>query len=75
MMVQVKPYRKLRKVHKQGQRTRVRDLIRYDMRQMHAAFTGTLPVGSSVESLGHTQVHTQCNMSPVVCVACTPDDV
>lgn len=56
MMVQVKPFRKLRKVHNKGKRTRVRDLIRYDMRQMHAAFTGTLPVGASAESLGHTQV-------------------
>lgn len=58
MVVQVKPFRKLRQVHNQGKRTRVRDLIRYDMRQMHAAFTGTLPVGSTAESLGHTQVHT-----------------
>ena len=56
MVVQVKPFRKLRKVHNKGKRTRVRDLIRYDLRQMHAAFTGTLPVDSSAESLGHTQV-------------------
>lgn len=45
--MQVKPFRKLRKVHNQGKRTRLRDLIRYDLRQMHAAFTGTLPVGSN----------------------------
>ena len=57
VVVQVKPFRKLRQVHNLGKRTRVRDLIRYDMRQMHAAFTGTLPVGSTAESLGHTQVH------------------
>ena len=45
------------KVHNQGKRTRLRDLIRYDMRQMHAAFTGTLPVGSKAEnSLGGAQV-------------------
>ena len=56
MLVQVKPFRKLRKVHNQGKRTRLRDLIRYDLRQMHAAFTGTLPVGSSSEPLGHTRV-------------------
>lgn len=55
--MQVKPFRKLRQVHNRGKRTRVRDLIRYDMRQMHAAFTGTLPVGSSAETLGHPQVH------------------
>ena len=61
MWVQVKPFRKLRKVHNKGKRTRVRDLIRYDLRQMHAAFSGTLPVGSSAESLGHTQVCTQSN--------------
>ena len=60
-VVQVKPFRKLRKVHNKGRRTRLRDLIRYDMRQMHAAFTGTLPVGSSAESLGHTQVCIQSN--------------
>ena len=53
---QVKPFRKLRKVHNQGKRTRVRDLIRYDLRQMHAAFTGTLPVGSSSEPLNQVQV-------------------
>lgn len=54
--LQVKPFRKLRKVHNQGKRTRLRDLIRYDMRQMHAAFTGTLPVGSKAEnSLGGAQ--------------------
>ena len=55
---QVKPFRKLRKVHNQGKRTRVRDLIRYDLRQMHAAFTGTLPVGSSSEPLNQVQVST-----------------
>ena len=55
--LQVKPFRKLRKVHNQGKRTRVRDLIRYDLRQMHAAFTGTLPVGSSSEPLGEVQVN------------------
>lgn len=58
MVVQVKPFRKLRKVHNKGKRTRLRDLIRYDLRQMHAAFSGTLPVGSSAESLGHMQVCT-----------------
>ena len=63
--VQVKPFRKLRKVHNKGKRTRVRDLIRYDMRQMHAAFTGTLPVGSSAESLGHTQVCLQTTLKRV----------
>jgi len=52
----VKPFRKLRKVHNQGKRTRLRDLIRYDLRQMHAAFTGTLPVGSTSEPLGQQQV-------------------
>ena len=64
-MVQVKPFRKLRKVHNKGKRTRVRDLIRYDMRQMHAAFTGTLPVGASAESLGHTQVCLQTALNHV----------
>ena len=58
VVVQVKPFRKLRKVHNQGKRTRLRDLVRYDLRQMHAAFTGTLPVGSSSEPLGQTQVST-----------------
>ena len=54
---QVKPFRKLRKLHNHGKRTRLRDLIRYDMRQMHAAFTGTLPVGSKAENtLGGAQV-------------------
>ena len=44
-------------MHNQGKRTRLRDLIRYDLRQMHAAFTGTLPVGSKAEnSLGGAQV-------------------
>ncbi|KAL0018632.1 hypothetical protein WJX77_009530 [Trebouxia sp. C0004] len=52
---QVNPFRKLRKVHNQGKRTRIRDLIRYDLRQMHAAFTGTLPVGSTSEPLGQQQ--------------------
>ncbi len=52
----MKPFRKLRKVHNQGKRTRLRDLIRYDLRQMHAAFTGTLPVGSTSEPLGQQQV-------------------
>lgn len=75
MVVQVKPFRKLRQVHNQGKRTRVRDLIRYDMRQMHAAFTGTLPVGSTAESLGHTQVHTHHTLSLRVHAAHTPHDV
>lgn len=57
-LLQVKPFRKLRKVHNQGKRTRLRDLIRYDLRQMHAAFTGTLPVGSKSEPLGQQQVGT-----------------
>ena len=60
----MKPFRKLRKVHNQGKRTRLRDLIRYDLRQMHAAFTGTLPVGSSSEPLAQDQVssllHADC---------------
>lgn len=72
--MQVKPFRKLRKVHNQGKRTRMRDLIRYDLRQMHAAFTGTLPVGSKAEnSLGGAQVSVNALCGTSQCCSRAPE--
>ncbi|KAK9815754.1 hypothetical protein WJX72_009012 [[Myrmecia] bisecta] len=41
---QASPFRKLRKVRKEGRHTGLRDFVKYDLRQMHTAFTGTVPI-------------------------------
>ena len=49
MRVQVAPFRKLRKQKSQAGRGRVTDYIKYDVRQMHVAFTGTVPLTTQQE--------------------------
>jgi hypothetical protein len=47
--VQVAPFRKLRKQKSQAGKSKVTDIVKYDMRQMHTAFTGTIPLLSDSE--------------------------
>ena len=46
---QVAPFRKLRKQKSAAGKAKVSDVLKYDMRQMHVAFTGTVPFSSDDE--------------------------
>ena len=47
--MQVAPFRKLRKQKSDAGKAKLRDYVKYDMRQMHVAFTGTVPLTSDEE--------------------------
>ena len=48
---QVAPFRKLRKEKSEQGRGRITDFIKYDIRQMHTAFTGTIPFSREEEDV------------------------
>ncbi len=48
-MVKVAPFRKLRKQKSMAGKGKVTDFVKYDIRQMHVAFTGTVPLSSDDE--------------------------
>ena len=69
--MQVKPFGKLRKSNADGAKPRLKDLISYDMKQMHAAFTGTVPIGHQGMALIGTDVSvTQAAMMFCVMYCC-----
>ena len=49
--LQVAPFRKLRKEKSEQGKGRVTDFIKYDIRQMHTAFTGTIPFSREEEDV------------------------
>ena len=46
---QVAPFRKLRQEKSEQGKGKVTDFIKYDIRQMHTAFTGTIPFSREEE--------------------------
>ncbi len=48
-VVQVAPFRKLRRQSSQGRTKKLANYLKYDMRQMHVAFTGTVPLTADDE--------------------------
>lgn len=48
---QVAPFRKLRKEKSEQGKGKVTDFIKYDIRQMHTAFTGTIPFSREEEDV------------------------
>ena len=51
MWRQVAPFRKLRQEKSEQGKGRVTDFIKYDIRQMHTAFTGTIPFSREEEDV------------------------
>ena len=49
--LQVAPFRKLRKEKSEQGKGRLTDFIKYDIRQMHTAFTGTIPFSREEEDV------------------------
>ena len=64
--MQVKPFGKLRKSNADGAKPRLKDLISYDMKQMHAAFTGTVPIGHQ----GMALIGTDVSVTHVATMSC-----
>ena len=48
---QVAPFRKLRKEKSEQGKGKITDFIKYDIRQMHTAFTGTIPFSREEEDV------------------------
>lgn len=48
---QVAPFRKLRQEKSEQGKGKITDFIKYDIRQMHTAFTGTIPFSREEEDV------------------------
>ncbi len=61
LCAQVAPFRKLRKQKSKAGRAKVTDFLKYDVRQMHVAFTGTVPLTPQEGGLvRETNLHSLC---------------
>lgn len=66
--MQVAPFRKLRKQKSEAEgRAKLKDFVKYDMRQMHVAFTGTVPLTSGDEG-DLVRAPCLCQLSGSTCV-------
>ena len=65
--MQVAPFRKLRKQKSEAGRAKLKDFVKYDMRQMHVAFTGTVPLTSGDEG-DLVRAACLCQLSGGTCV-------